>query len=165
MENLISHIKNPNHKILNLIKLPCGKVITSPSKWLSDRWFLRETNFKHNLNCVEISPCRNPEVNSNVFVGEKYLNHKVIRSLQNPLCSLMHIHDEIDLFSIIDPDHALEFLEKIDFSKHKIKHFIIAINPLKEKNFKQNRKNIQEFMRGKAKFVKQNRTELLYSVI
>lgn len=162
MENLISHIKNPNHKILNLIKLPCGKVITSPSKWLSDRWFLRETNFKHNLNCVEISPYRNPEVNSNVFVGEKYLNHKVIRSLQNPLCSLMYIHDEIDLFSIIDPDHAFEFLQKIDFSKHKIKYFSIAINPLKTKDRKQNMRDIKGFMKDKAKFVKQNRTELLY---
>ena len=165
MESLISHIDNPNKQIINLIKLPSGEVINSPSKWLNDRWFLRETNFKQDLNCVEISPHRNPEKDSNVFVGEKYLGHKVIRSLQNPLCSLMYIHDEIDLFSIIDPNHALEFLQKIDFSKHKIKHFIIAINPLKEKNFKQNRKNIQEFMQDKAEFVKQNRTELLYSVI
>lgn len=165
MENLISYIKNPNHKMLNLIKLPSGEVVNSPSKWLNDRWFLRETKFKSKLNCVEISPFRNPEKDSNVFIGEKYLNHRVIRSLQNPLCSLMYMHEEIDLFSVIDPDHALEFLQKIDFSKHKIKHFIIAINPLKEKNFKQNRKNIQEFMQDKAKFVKQNRTELLYSVI
>ena len=165
MESLISHIDNPNKQIINLIKLPSGEVINSPSKWLNDRWFLRETNFKQDLNCVEISPHRNPEKDSNVFVGEKYLGHKVIRSLQNPLCSLMYIHDEIDLFSVIDPVHAFDFLQKIDFSKHKIKHFIIAINPLKEKNFKQNRKNIQEFMQDKAEFVKQNRTELLYSVI
>ena len=165
MESLISHIDNPNKQIINLIQLPSDEVVNSPSKWLSDRWFLRETKFQTDLNCVEISPHRNPEKDSNVFVGEKYLGHKVIRSLQNPLCSLMHMYDEIDLFSIIDTDHALEFLQKIDFSKHKIKHFIIAINPLKEKNFKQNRKNIQEFMRDKAHFVKQNRTELLYSVI
>ena len=165
MENLISRIDNPSKQVINLIKLPSGEVVNSPSKWLNDRWFLRETKFQKNLKCVEISPFRNPEKDSNVFVGEKYLGHKVIRSLQNPLCSLMYIHNEIDLLSIIDPDHALEFLRKIDFSKHKIKHFIIAINPLKEKDFKQNRKNIQEFMKGNARLVKQNRTELLYSVI
>jgi hypothetical protein len=165
MEDLILHIDNPNKKIINLIKLPRGEVVDSPSKWLNDRWFLRETNFQTDLKCVEISPFKNPKRDSNVFVGEKYLGHKVIRSLQNPLCSLMYIHNEIDLFSIIDPDHALEFLQKIDFSKHKIKHFIIAINPLKEKSFKQNRKDVQDFMKDKAKFVKQNRTELLYSVI
>ena len=162
MENLISHIDNPNKKILNLIKFPNGEVVNSPSKWLSDRWFFRETKFQKNLQCVEISPFRNPEKDSNVFIGEKYLSHRVTISLQNPLCSLMYMHDEIDLLSIIDPDHALEFLQNIDFSKHKIKHFIIAINPLKEKNFKQNRSDIQEFMNDKAKFVKQNRTELLY---
>ena len=165
MENLISHIDNPNKKIINLIQLPSGEVVNSPSKWLSDRWFLRETKFQTDLKCIEISPFRNPEKDSNVFVGEKYLGHKVIRSLQNPLCSLMHIHDEIDLFSIIDPDHALEFLQKIDFSKHKIKYFSIAINPLKTKDFKQNKKEIESFMKDKAKFVKQNRTELLYSVL
>jgi len=165
MENLISRIDNPSKQVINLIKLPSGEVVNSPSKWLNDRWFLRETKFQKNLKCVEISPFRNPEKDSNVFVGEKYLGHKVIRSLQNPLCSLMYIHNEIDLLSIIDPDHALEFLRKIDFSKHKIKHFIIAINPLKEKDFKQNRKNIQEFMKDKASFIKQNRTEILYSVI
>jgi len=165
MESLISRIDNPSKQVINLIKLPSNEVVNSPSKWLSDRWFLRQTKFQKNLKCVEISPFRNPERDSNVFVGEKYLGHRVIRSLQNPLCSLMYMHDEIDLFSIIDPDHALEFLQKIDFSKHKIKHFIISINPLKEKNFKQNRKNIQEFMRDKADFVKQNRTEFLYSVI
>lgn len=165
MEDLIPHIDNPNKKIINLIKLPRGEVVDSPSKWLNDRWFLRETKFQTDLKCVEISPFKNPKRDSNVFVGEKYLGHKVIRSLQNPLCSLMYIHNEIDLFSIIDPDHAFEFLQKIDFSKHKIKHFIIAINPLKEKDFKQNRKSIQEFMKDKARFVKQNRTELLYSVI
>lgn len=164
MENLIPHIDNPNKQIINLIKLPSGEVVNSPSKWLNDRWFLRETKFQKNLKCVEISPYKNPEKDSNVFVGEKHLGHKVIRSLQNPLCSLMYIHNEIDFLSIIDPDHAFEFLQKIDFSKHKIKHFCIAINPLKEKDFKQNRKNIQEFMKDKAKFVKQNRTELLYSV-
>lgn len=165
MENLIPHIDNPNKQIINLIKLPSGEVVNSPSKWLNDRWFLRETKFQTDLKCVEISPFKNPEKDSNVFIGEKYLGHRVIRSLKNPLCSLMYIHKEIDLFSIIDPDHAFEFLQKIDFSKHKIKHFIIAINPLTEKDFKQNRKNIQEFMQDKADFIKQNRTELLYSVI
>jgi hypothetical protein len=165
MENLISRIDNPSKQVINLIKLPSGEVVNSPSKWLNDRWFLRETKFQKNLKCVEISPYKNPEKDSNVFVGEKYLGHKIIRSLQNPLCSLMHIHNEVDLLSIIDPDHALEFLQKIDFSKHKIKHYVIAINPLKEKSFKQNRKEIQEFMKDKAKFIKQNRTELLYSVI
>lgn len=162
MENLILHIDNPSKKITNLIKLPSGEVVNSPSKWLSDRWFLRETKFQTALKCAEISPFRNPERDSNVFVGEKYLGHKVIRSLQNPLCSLMYMHDEIDLFSIIDPDHAFDFLKKIDFSKHKIKHFIIAINPLKEKNFKQNRRNIKEFMKDRANFIGQNRTELLF---
>ena len=162
MENLISHIDNPNKKIINLIKLPSGEVVNSPSKWLSDRWFLRETNFQPELNCIEISPFLSPKRNSNVFVGERYLGHRVIRSLQNPLCSLMHMHKEIDLFSIIDPDHAFDFLQKIDFSKHKIKHFIIAINPLKTKDRKQNTKDIKNFMKDKACFVKQNRTELLY---
>ncbi len=162
MENLISHIDNSNKKTINLIKLPSDEVVNSPSKWLNDRWFLRETKFQTDLKCVEISPFRNPQKDSNVFVGEKYLGHKVIRSLQNPLCSLMYMHEEIDLLSIIDPDQALEFLQKIDFSKHKVKHFIIAINPLKEKDFKQNRKGIQEFMKDKASLVKQSRTELLY---
>ena len=164
MENLISHLEGPSKHIINLIKLDSGEVVNSTSKWLSDRWFLRETNFAKGLTCVEISPYRNPEKDSNVFVGEKYLGHKVIRSLQNPLCSLMYMHEEIDLLSIIDPDHALEFLEKIDFSKHKIKHFCIAINPVKTKDFKQNKKDIELFMKNKAKFIKQNRTELLYSV-
>ena len=165
MESLISRIDNPSKQVINLIKLPSGEVVNSPSKWLSDRWFLRQTKFQKNLKCVEISPFRNPERDSNVFVGEKYLGHKVIRSLQNPLCSLMYIHKEIDFLSIIDPDHAFEFLQKIDFSKHKIKHFCIAINPLKEKDFKQNRRNIKGFMKDKADLVKQNRTELLYGVI
>ena len=165
MESLISRIDNSSKQVINLIKLPSGEVVNSPSKWLSDRWFLRQTKFQKNLKCVEISPFRNPERDSNVFVGEKYLGHKVIRSLQNPLCSLMYIHKEIDFLSIIDPDHAFEFLQKIDFSKHKIKHFCIAINPLKEKDFKQNRRNIKGFMKDKANLVKQNRTELLYSVI
>jgi len=165
MESLISRIDNPSKQVINLIKLPSGEVVNSPSKWLSDRWFLRQTKFQKNLRCVEISPFRNPERDSNVFVGEKYLGHKVIRSLQNPLCLLMHIHNEIDFLSIIDSDHAFESLQKIDFSKHKIKHFCIAINPLKEKDFKQNRRNIKGFMKDKANLVKQNRTELLYSVI
>jgi hypothetical protein len=165
MESLISRIDNPSKQVINLIKLPSGEVVNSPSKWLSDRWFLRQTKFQKNLKCVEISPFRNPERDSNVFVGEKYLGHKVIRSLQNPLCSLMHIHKEIDFLSIIDPDHAFEFLQKIDFSKHKIKHFCIGINPLKEKDFKQNRRKIKGFMKDKANLVKQNRTELLYGVI
>jgi len=55
-------------------------------------------------------------------------------------------------------------LRSIDFFAYSIQYYCIAINPLKEKNFKQNRRNIQEFMKDKAKFVKQNRTELLYSV-
>ena len=70
MENLISHINNPNKQTINLIKLPNGKVIDS-DKWLNDRW-LRETKFQKNLKCVEICPYRNPEKDSNVFVGEKF---------------------------------------------------------------------------------------------
>jgi hypothetical protein len=156
MENLISHIDNSNKQIINLIKLPSGEVVNSPSKWLSDRWFLRETNFAKDLVCVEISPYKNTK-DSNVFIGQKYLGHKVHKSLTN--CP-----QKIDFLSIIDSDNALEVLQSIDFFTYSIQYYCIAINPLKEKNFKQNRRNIQEFMKDKTNFVKQNRTELLCSV-
>lgn len=157
MENLISHLEGPNKHTINLIKLDGGEVVNSTSKWLSDRWFLRETNFKKDLTCVEISPFKNAK-DSNTFVGEKYLGHKVYRSLSDSPTS-------IDFLSILDPDIAFEFLESIDFSQYTIKRFCIAINPVKEKDFKQNKKDIQLFMKDKASFIKQNRTELLYSVI
>ncbi len=157
MENLISHLEGPNKHVINLIKLNGGQVVNSTSKWLSDRWFLRKTNFKRDLACVEISPYKSKK-DSNTFVGEKYLGHKVYKSLSDsPAC--------IDFLSILDPDIALDFLESIDFSQYTIKHFCIAINPVKVKDFKQNKKEIELFMKDKAKFVKQNRTELLYSVI
>jgi hypothetical protein len=118
---------------------------------------LREVNFAKDLNCIEISPFKNTK-DSNVFVGQKYLGHKVYKSLSDsPAC--------IDFLSILDPDIALEVLESIDFSKYTIKYFCIAINPVKTKDFKQNKKGIELFMKDEAKFVKQNRTELLYSVI
>ncbi len=154
MESLICHITNPNQHIINLINFPDGKVIKSSSKWLSDRWFLRETNFAKDLACVEISPYKNTK-DSNVFIGEKYLGHKVYKSLSDAPYS-------IDFLSILDPDISLEVLESIDFSKCIIKYFCIAINPVKVKDFKQNKKEIELFMKDKAKFVKQNRTELLY---
>ena len=154
MENLISHLEGPNKRIVNLVKLDGGEVINSASKWLSDRWFLREVNFAKNLVCVEISPFKNKK-DSNTFVGEKYLGHKVYKSLPDSPTS-------IDFLSILDPDIALEFLESIDFSQYTIKRFCIAINPVKVKDFKQNKKEIELFMKDKAKFVKQNRTELLY---
>ena len=154
MENLISHLEGPNKHIINLIKLYSGEVVNSTSKWLSDRWFLRETNFAKHLTCVEISPFKNTK-DSNVFVGEKYLGHKAYKSLSDPPTS-------IDFLSILDPDISLEVLESIDFSKYTIKHFCIAINPVKTKDFKQNKKEIELFMKDKAKFIKQNRTELLY---
>jgi|TARA_Y100000289_G_scaffold39202_1_gene38636 hypothetical protein len=157
MENLISHLEGPNKRIINLIKLDSGEVVNSTSKWLSDRWFLRETNFAKDLTCVEISPFKNTK-DSNVFVGAKYLGHKVYKSLSSVPLS-------IDFLSILDPDIALETLESIDFSKYTIKYFCIAINPVKTKDFKQNKKNIELFMKDKANFIKQNRTELLYSVI
>ena len=157
MENLISHLEGPNKHIINLIKLDSGQVVNSTSKWLSDRWFLRETNFKKDLVCVEMSPFKSTK-DSNVFVGQKYLGHKVYKSLSDSPTS-------IDFLSILDPDIALEVLESIDFSKYAIKYFCIAINPVKTKDFKQNKKDIELFMKDEAKFVKQNRTELLYSVI
>ena len=49
MENLISHLESNKH-IINLIKLDNGEVINSTSKWLSDRWFNTETNFKKRFN-------------------------------------------------------------------------------------------------------------------
>ena len=156
MENLMSHLEGPNKHIINLIKLYSGEVVNSTSKWLSDRWFLRETNFAKHLTCVEISPFKNTK-DSNVFVGQKYLRHKAYKSLSDSPTS-------IDFLSILDPDIALEVLESIDFSKYRIKHFCIAINPVKTKDFKQNKKDIELFMKDKAKFIKQNRTELLYSV-
>ena len=156
MENLISHLEGPNKHIINLIKLDSGEVVNSTSKWLSDRWFLRETNFAKHLTCVEISPFKNTK-DSNVFVGQKYLRHKAYKSLSDSPTS-------IDFLSILDPDIALEVLESIDFSKYRIKHFCIAINPVKTKDFKQNKKDIELFMKDEAKFIKQNRTELLYSV-
>jgi len=156
MENLISHLEGPNKHIINLIKLYSGEVVNSTSKWLSDRWFLRETNFAKHLTCVEISPFKNTK-DSNVFVGQKYLRHKAYKSLSDSPTS-------IDFLSILDPDIALEVLESIDFSKYRIKHFCIAINPVKTKDFKQNKKDIELFMKDEAKFIKQNRTELLYSV-
>jgi len=156
MENLISHLEGPNKNIINLIKLNSGEVVNSTSKWLSDRWFLRKTNFAKHLTCVEISPFKNTK-DSNVFVGQKYLRHKAYKSLSDSPTS-------IDFLSILDPDIALEILESIDFSKYTIKHFCIAINPVKTKDFKQNKKDIELFMKNKAKFIKQNRTELLYSV-
>ena len=154
MENLISHLEGPNKHIINLIKLDSGEVVNSTSKWLSDRWFLRKTNFAKDLTCVEISPFKNKK-DSNTFVGEKYLGHKVYKSLSDSAAC-------IDFLSILDPDIALEFLESIDFSQYTIKRFCIAINPVKVKDFKQNKKEIELFMKDKAKFVKQNRTELLY---
>ena len=154
MENLISHLEGPNKRIINLINLDSGEVVNSTSKWLSDRWFLRETDFAKDLTCVEISPFKNTK-DSNVFVGEKYLGHKVYKSLSDSPAS-------IDFLSILDPDIALEFLESIYFSQYTIKHFCIAINPVKTKDFKQNKKDIELFMKDKAKFMKQNRTELLY---
>jgi hypothetical protein len=157
MEDLTQHILNPNQKIINLINLDDEKIITSTSKWLSDRWFLHEVGFKKNLVCVEISPFNNTK-DSNVFVGEKYLNHKIYKS---PI----DMPTSVDFLSIIDPDNAFEILQSIDFSRHSIKYFCISINPLKEKNFKENRHKIKNFMKDKAVFVKQNRTELLYSVI
>lgn len=156
MENLMSHLEGPNKHIINLIKLYSGEVVNSTSKWLSDRWFLRETNFAKHLTCVEISPFKNTK-DSNVFVGQKYLRHKAYKSLSDSPTS-------IDFLSILDPDIALEVLESIDFSKYRIKHFCIAINPVKTKDFKQNKKDIELFMKDEAKFIKQNRTELLYSV-
>lgn len=156
MENLISHLEGPNKHIINLIKLNSGEVVNSTSKWLSDRWFLRETNFAKDLTCVEISPFKNNK-DSNTSIGEKYLGHKVYKSLSDSPTS-------IDFLSILDPDIALEFLESIDFSQYTIKRFCIAINPVKLKDFKKNKKEIELFMKDKAKFIKQNRTELLYSV-
>lgn len=156
MENLISHLEGPNKHVVNLIKFNSGKVVNSTSKWLSDYWFLRATNFAKDLTCVEISPFKNKK-DSNTFVGEKYLGHEVYKSLSDSPAS-------IDFLSIIDPDNALEILQSIDFSKHTIKYSCIAINPLKTKDFKQNKKDIELFMKDKANFVKQNRTELLYSV-
>ena len=155
MENLISHLEGSNKHIINLIKLDSGEVVNSTSKWLSDRWFLREVNFAKNLVCAEISPFKNKK-DSNTFVGEKYLGHKVYKSISD-------LPAYIDFLSILDPDIALELLESIDFSQYTIKRFCIAINPVKEKDFKQNKKDIELFMKDKAKFVKQNRTELLYS--
>lgn len=155
MENLISHLEGPNKHIINLIKLDSGEVVNSTSKWLSDRWFLRETNFKKDLTCIEISPFKSKK-DSNVFVGEKYLGHKVYKSLSDSPTS-------IDFLSILNPDIALEVLESIDFSQYTIKHFCIAINPVKTKDFKQNKKDIELFMKDKAKFIKQNRTEFLYT--
>lgn len=155
MENLISHLEGPNKHIINLIKLYSGEVVNSTSKWLSDRWFLRETNFAKHLTCVEISPFKNTK-DSNVFVGQKYLGHEAYKSLSDSPTS-------IDFLSILDPDIALEILESIDFSKYTIKHFCIAINPVKTKDFKQNKKDIELFMKDKAKFIKQNRTEFLYT--
>ena len=157
MENLIQHISGPNQTLVGFVKLPSGAIVSSTSRWLSDRWFLSETNFAKDLTCIEISPYKNTK-DSNVFVGEKYLSHKVYASLSN-------IPPSIDFLSIIDADRALKVLQSINFSKYSIKHFCIAINPLKDKNFKQNRRQIQDFMKEKAVFVKQNRGELLYSVI
>jgi hypothetical protein len=166
MENLINYINphRPNQKLLNLIKLSCGKVVLSPSKWLSDRWFLRETGFEPNLTCIEVSSLKNPMIGSNTFIGEKYLNHKVIRFLKDSSYSLDSALKEIDFLSIIDPDNAFEFLQQINFSIHKIKYFSIAINPLKTKDRRQNMRDIKGFMNDKAKFKKRNRTELLYEV-
>ncbi len=156
MFSLIPFIDNPNQRIINLIQIPNAGIVKSTSKWLSDRWFLRETNFAKDLTCVEISPFKNTK-DSNVFVGAKYLGHKVYKSLSSVPLS-------IDFLSILDPDISLEVLESIDFSQYTIKHFCIAINPVKIKDFKQNKKSIELFMHDKAKFLKQNRTELLYSV-
>ena len=156
MENLISHLEGPNKNIINLIKLDSGEVVNSTSKWLSDRWFLRETGFAKDLTCVEISPFKNNK-DSNTSIGEKYLGYKVYKSLPDSPTS-------IDFLSILDPDIALEVLESIDFSQYTIKRFCIAINPVKVKDFKQNKNEIELFMKDKAKYIKQNRTELLYSV-
>ena len=49
MENLISHLEGPNKHIINLVKLDGGEVINSTSKWLSDRWFLRQTLKKFSM--------------------------------------------------------------------------------------------------------------------
>ena len=157
MENLISHLEGPNKHVINLIKLDSGEVVNSTSKWLTDRWFLRKSNFERNLTCIEISPFKNNK-DSNIFVGKKYLEHKVYNSFDNA-------PDDIDFLSIIDPDNAFEVLKSINHSKYKIKYLCVAINPLKNKNFKQNKKDIELLLKDKYKFDKQNRTELLYSVM
>ena len=164
MEDLIRHISGPNQKMVGLIKLPNERVIVSPSKWLSDRWFLRESKFARNQTCVEISPFKKGKVSSNVFVGEKYLGHKVFRFLKNSSFSLEGVPQNIDFLSIIDPEKAFDHLQKINFSFHRIRYFCIAINPLKTKDIKQNMQDIEFFMKDKAKFVRKNRTEFLYSV-
>ena len=64
MENLISHLEGPNKHTINLIKLDSGEVVNSTSKWLSDRWFLREVNFAKDLNCIEISPFKSKKDSS-----------------------------------------------------------------------------------------------------
>lgn len=155
MENLIKHISNPNKKTINLIKLGNGDIVTSPSKWLNDRWFLRESNFAENLTCIEISPFKNNK-DSNTFVGRKYLQHKIYNSFDGA-------PKDIDFLSIIDPDNAFDIIQSIDFSMYKIKYLCIAINPLKNKNFKENRRNIKSFLEDKFNFIKQNRTELIFS--
>jgi hypothetical protein len=164
MEDLIRHISGPNQKMVGLIKLPDERVVVSPSKWFSDRWFLRESNFAMNQTCVEISPFKKKEIVSNVFVGEKYLGHRVFRFLKNSSCSFEDAPQDIDFLSIIDPDNAFENLQKINFSFHHIRYFCIAINPLKLKDSKQNMRDVKGFMKGRAHFVAQNRTELLYCV-
>ena len=157
MASLLSFIDNPNQRIINLIKIPNAGTVKSTSKWLSDRWFLRETNFAKDLTCIEISPFKNDK-DSNTFVGEKYLGHKVYNSFDET-------PKDIDFLSIIDPDNAFELLTRIDHSKYKFKYLCVAINPLKNKNFKENKKDIQLFLKDKYNFIKQNRTELLYGVI
>ena len=156
MENLIQHLSAPNQTLVGFIKLPSGAVVSSPSKWLSDRWFLNEVNFARDLTCLEISPFKNNK-NSNVSVGQQHLGHRIYKTLKSA-------PESIDFLSIIDPDNALEILHSIDFSTYSIRYYCIAINPLKEKDFKQNRREIKEVMKNKADLAKQNRTELLYSV-
>ena len=110
--NLISHLEGPNKHVINLIKLNGGQVVNSTSKWLSDRWFLTKQISKRDLACVEISPFKSKK-DSNVFVGEKYLGHKVYKSLSDSPAS-------IDFLSILDPDISLEVLKSIDFSNSNI---------------------------------------------
>ena len=49
-------------------------------------------------------------------------------------------------------------------SNDDIKKYIDLSKLYTEVDFKQNKKDIELFMKNKAKFIKQNRTELLYSV-
>ena len=151
MVDLIDYIKPNGSWIVNLIKSPDNKVFHSSSKWLSDEWYLKETDFKYGGNVYEFGR----GAFSNINLLKEEFGYKEISQLNN-------FEGVIDFFSFLDPDLVVELLMKLDFQKTSIKYACIAFKPVQEVELEKNKKNLLSLMSEEFDFVKQKRTELLF---